>query len=385
MKGPRRAKLSEYDQLIPTLNRCFRTETTPPEDKMLPQYYHIYGNPREACHNAFVMVENGRLCSIVGLFPITIQTDEAILKVGGIGGVCTIPECRGRGLMSTQLNNVIQVMRKEGYDVSVLGGDRYRYGNYGWENWGRNYNFHLSARRVTDRPATGVKISKLQPGDGALPKIKKAQAGLRCRTIRSHPYWTRLFERTLLQAWTAIGPDGTFGYAIASRKGENREVHEFAGDPARVDDIMLHLLRDEGCNSLSVSHPAWNSPYLPRLIQRASGWSVGGLGMMRIINLRSVLEKYMPHIEREAREKSVRGSVAITWTDTGDAFALNIGRQCGLSRPRKGDRPLVLDTRQAVRLLFGTLPPEHAVDLTPAPFLARIFPLPFWFSRTDSI
>ncbi|HOX38808.1 MAG TPA: GNAT family N-acetyltransferase [Candidatus Brocadiia bacterium] len=384
MEGPRRAKLSEYDQLIPTLNRCFRTEDTPPEDTMLPQYYHIYGNRREACHNAFVMVEAGRVCGVVGLFPIAIRTDEAVLKVGGIGGVCSIPEFRGRGLMSAQLNNIIQVMREEKYDVSVLGGDRYRYGNYGWENWGRNYNFNLSARRVTDKPTDGVKIRKLERGDGTLPKLKKAQAGLRCRAIRSHSYWTRLFERTVLQAWTATGPGGSFGYVIASRKGENRGIHEFAGDPARVDDIMLHLLRNEGCDSLSVSHPAWGSPYMPTLIRRSSGWSVSALGMLRVINFRAVIEKYLPVIERTAAEKGVKGKVSFTLKDTGDAFTLNVGKQCGISES-KGGVALELDARESARLLFGMHPVEYALDVSAAPFLARIFPLPLWFSRTDSI
>ena len=77
--------------------------------------------------NISVITEDNKIVSLIRLFPLDLIVGENKIKTGGIGSVATDPEVRGKGYMVKLLNYNIKRMKEEGYALSVLGGDRYRY------------------------------------------------------------------------------------------------------------------------------------------------------------------------------------------------------------------------------------------------------------------
>ena len=67
----------------------------------------------------------------MGIFPLTGVVGDAEIRIGGIGGVATLPEFRGKGYMSNLMECSIQKMTEDKYSISILWGDRQRYANFG--------------------------------------------------------------------------------------------------------------------------------------------------------------------------------------------------------------------------------------------------------------
>ncbi|NQT84781.1 GNAT family N-acetyltransferase, partial [bacterium] len=119
MTRPRKAGVSDYDDLIAFLNKIFGI-------RMDMQYGHIYKPTRKDMSNNIIIRDEGRIVSCVGIFPITLLCGDARLSVGGVGGVSTEPKYRGRGLMSKLLDKSVSIMRRRDNDISILWGDRRR-------------------------------------------------------------------------------------------------------------------------------------------------------------------------------------------------------------------------------------------------------------------
>lgn len=128
MEGPRKVKKKEFDKLMRSLERVYGH----PKGFFPLHYPTVWGRETADLENRFIIKEGGKIVSHVGLFPLKVKVGKEIAKVGGIGGVATLPEWRGKGLMTKLLNHTIKKMEKENYPFSVLWGDRQRYGNF-WE------------------------------------------------------------------------------------------------------------------------------------------------------------------------------------------------------------------------------------------------------------
>jgi hypothetical protein len=81
----------------------------------------------ESMHWHWGMRVNGQLLALLNIVPRTWVVGGVELKVAGIGGVSSHPVlARGVGYVQELMDHVIQIMRDEGYHLSVLGGIRQR-------------------------------------------------------------------------------------------------------------------------------------------------------------------------------------------------------------------------------------------------------------------
>lgn len=102
-------------------------------DQWAFMYPALYGPMRGKSYPHIVAEEDGRLLGSLGIYPDVLRVGRARLRNGGLGAVATIPEARGRGVMSALLTEANRQMVRSGTDVSLLGGDRLRYARYGRE------------------------------------------------------------------------------------------------------------------------------------------------------------------------------------------------------------------------------------------------------------
>ena len=140
-----RTPIEEYDQLMQLLDDVFFSEDTEePKRSFLTLLPKLYKNKQEACGNNFCVMEDGVIKGAVGLFPMECMAAGQKLKVGGIGNVAVAKDARGAGHMKTCMKLCLEQMMADGTDFSLLGGQRQRYGFFGYELAGVSYEFHLN-------------------------------------------------------------------------------------------------------------------------------------------------------------------------------------------------------------------------------------------------
>jgi aminoglycoside 2'-N-acetyltransferase I len=61
----------------------------------------------------FFVEDDGHVVSHVGILEATVQAGEREVRVGGIGGVVSVPEAQGRGHIHTAMRRAAEFMRDE--------------------------------------------------------------------------------------------------------------------------------------------------------------------------------------------------------------------------------------------------------------------------------
>ncbi|MFC1525256.1 GNAT family N-acetyltransferase [Candidatus Latescibacterota bacterium] len=376
MDGPRRARRDEYTEAMAFIDRVFR-----PGQRgrciLQSQYPHAYGPDR---YRRLVLVrEEGSIVGCLAVHPITYRVEGEQLQAGGIGAVGTESERRGRGIMTAMLHHAVERMEREGCAISVLGGDRQRYGWFGWERGGVRNCFSLLTRYV-GKPSTAERKLLLERFDGDPATCRRVrQLGL------AHPYWVErtaadvvpLLKRRDRESW--VCREGRrFAYVACS--GVHRQprpyerVDEAGGDPDLVMSMIrvlmarYHLPHLHGVCGPNPEETARYEPY-------SADWHREHDGMVRIIDLERVVASLAPVLRRRARRAAVAGVFELAVSGTEQRARLTLGDQRPVHR-------VALTPAEMVRLLFGQLPvaealaPRTGVSAAALDKLSLILPLP---------
>lgn len=379
MTSPRKGTAADYDQLIAFLNSIFRL-------RMDLEYGHIYKPTQKHMSNNLIIDEDNRIISCVGIFPMTLVCGDVHLSAGGIGGVSTDPRYRGEGLMSMLLNKAISMMQRRNYDISILWGDRRRYGHFGWENGGRQYAFNIDRRNVTPGGPADGKIRPFSNLKEDLREIARLYEQRELRVLRTPQQLKSVLNRHTYETWVWRKGEA-FAYVTVKGETTNRELIEFDGDLAGLDALLGFLFEKYHLENLKGTVSVSPSPCLPFIISQSSEWGVRFIGMVKILNLKSVLQKFAPQIEKRCRGLGHRGNLTLEVAPPrrGQIASLHFGRSVTVSDRRK-EPALRLSDTEMVRLIFGTIPPSHAFGLDKSlDFLDSIFPLDFHIGRLDYV
>jgi predicted N-acetyltransferase YhbS len=87
-----------------------------------------------------VAIDQGRIVSTAQIFDRTINLEGKIIPMGGIGSVFTHEDYRHRRVASGLMNLAIDVMERNGFEVSLLFAERLTfYNQFGWKEVNRNF------------------------------------------------------------------------------------------------------------------------------------------------------------------------------------------------------------------------------------------------------
>lgn len=130
-------KQQEHEELISFLNSVFgEQEDFPGFVKLLPKLYKI---EKEPCKYNYLARKAGKIVAAVGVYDGILNVGESKLNYRGIGNVAVKKEERGNGLMSSLLKEALKDMYRDGIHFAVLGGQRQRYGYFGFDSVGVEY------------------------------------------------------------------------------------------------------------------------------------------------------------------------------------------------------------------------------------------------------
>lgn len=373
MEEVRVATAADFGELMDFIDRVFR-----PGQKgkriVQRQYPHLYRSEKGYISRHLVLRDSGEIIGQMAIHPLELRLEQGlVLRAGGIGTVATHPERRGEGVMGRLLQEGIRIMRQRAYDLSILGGDRQRYGWFGWENAGIRTVFELSKRTVGSPSAAerGLSLTRNPVLDSALRRrIRMESERRQVGVVRAPRTIEPLLCRTSRDLW--VVRDGRrFAYLVLGgarhRARPYERVDEAGGDRDLVHAALRVLMARYRLHSLrAIAGP---DPLDIQLYEPiSSAWNIASDMMVNLLEPGNLLSKLEPLVRQRAQARKVAGQF----------YFLGPNKEpwgrWGLGAKRRYE--LVLSERELVRMCFGHMPLENAwSSLSGVDLLARILPL----------
>lgn len=237
-----------------------------------------------------------------GVWGYQMRLETTQLKVGGIGAVVTHPDYRKQGVMHQAAQESFEAMSQAGYDLSILRGRHYVKMGYA-RAWNYvHYRFKLEDFPVAEPvPACQpLEVEHIPEVDALYNRTHAAFTGTAIRPTfyNKHP------EDLCFHTWRDAAGD-LAGYVRAAPSEEEPKTLlclEAVGDPRQCLAVLGDLFQRGGYEKIA----CFTLPHLHPLLQylrkgnciaenryfEISGWRV------RLINLRSTLQKLIPLFER---------------------------------------------------------------------------------------
>lgn len=258
-----------------------------------------------------VVVVNGRIVATLRVWERGMRIGSCVVRMGGIGGVGTHPDCRGVGYATALMKDTIAYMRTAGYDLGVLFSaipcEFYR--KLGWASVPLA-GFRVTRRRAIELDKTGWQVEPFDE-DRDLEQVVALYDTYNTQQssslVRSRSYWDTAPARLrgVLPSVIARRGDTLGGYLNFQIEGKRANVLEVAAD--RTDPTILvaltdHLLRvceeagaEEICGDIPHQHP------LADLLIEGTGGDLlltGSTSMMLYpVNLPVLLRHILPNLQ----------------------------------------------------------------------------------------
>ncbi len=341
-------------------------------------YPHLYRPTPEACANCYVIEEHGQIVSHVGLFPIRVSTAGVRLTLGGIGGVATLPQARGKGYMTRLLHHAIDEMRARGYPVSWLGGDRQRYNAFGWEMAGLAYQLTFSRRSLSWHDVTPASIEEVLPAE-ARPVIAAHQHRPACHAHR--PDLPARLRRQDLRFWLAAD-----GYVVAVGPGRDHvKVIELVSASGNEAGLLRAVLDWNFATDVTWELSAWERERLARVMPCAADWRMREHGMYRLNDLTALLTASLPFLTQRAaalRDASVTLRLREHDRITDTTLRVRDG-SVQIHAGQHAAPTIELSSVDAARLIFGGPAPAGLAQVPTS--IQTLFPIPVYIPYLDRV
>ena len=386
ISGVEQASANDFEGLMDMLLTAYRVRN--PEHLEFPELLPDCYQPTDDCMaNLFILRDDGKIVSNVGSYPISVNICGEVSTIVGIGGVATLPEYRGKNLMQTILDYVLENEIESGYPMSWLAGDRRRYQPWGYEHYNMEYNFMLSSR------APGLKkyLGKL-PGEIKQGRVDELSWSEIWKQAQNNPYLIVCGEDMLRRKYQRANLlvamiEGEKGSHIVIRKGNESSgvLVDFAGDPETIGAIVAEKLNN-GLSQLAATLPLYPFRFCSVFKDLMSNYSLVGSGSIAILDLKKTLGLFRKHFNQRVSHLGLKGRVKLVMGP-----ARQIGRQEVILEADGKELAILPGTsqngcpvaevtcHQAVELLFSPLSIGYSYKLAPeAQWLAALMPAPFF-------
>jgi predicted acetyltransferase len=385
-EGPRGVKKSEFKQLIKLVDTCFTGDAE--AGGMLIRWPHCY--LKNKLENNAIVKKNNRVVSHVASIPQELKVGSERMKIAGISGVATYPEYRGQGLMGMLLKYCIDKMENDGTSFSYLGGDRQRYGHFGWENGGREWVFDINGRSLgLKNRKIKSKIKKYRGAPADLNTIIKLYEREPFRIERSKELHRIIMRRKGWEVYLSKDDEGNSAYAVLTCGGKKRSVWEFGvkGSPEKLVDIFCYIFKKYNLEEMEIFSP-YSHPLNKFFFKISSQWKIKPHYMFKIINLMQTLKGFSYQIKNKYRHYGgkIKESLTLLVKNTGQRASIHVsGNNVSIDGGLTVNR-LYFSETEIVKLIFGVDLPSSSFSLGKNKYLLDcIFPLDFYIWHNDGV
>jgi predicted N-acetyltransferase YhbS len=267
----------------------------------------------------------------------TMRLGSATLRVAGIGDVCTHPWHRKGGLMRRLFAHVVEFMRAEPYDLSMLWGIPRFYDKFGFivalaQDW-----FQVPRVQVA-RFVPPYRGRRVRRGDAAAV-LRLFRDDLAVRTGAMERWGDVWLRRLLREKWTRLIEDKR-GRPVAYYRAAPRDDDAFGLTEASLgraprDAVILSVIGDlakaaRACEKpklrfdLPASHPLGERCFADGCEVHRIGGHRGG-GMARIANLDTLCQRMAPEWERLLAASPLADWAGRVRLETGEPTAFGPG------------------------------------------------------------
>lgn len=379
IRGPRLLEPDEFDELMAMLDRCFAYE----RGGMAAHLPFVYDRERPERHA--VITVDGDVVSHAARVPETLSIGEdATVECGGIGGVATAKPHRGNGYMSQLLEFWLERMAANDLPLSELGGNRERYGHFGWERAGREVAYSITERSAPDA-SIDADVGIYDGAESDLESIRRLRRREPLRIERGRELARTVYGRRDLETLLYRDDGEVRAYLCLSRGSRERSIREFGGDSDGVEALLAHLFEWYDVESATAYvHP--NHARNDLFGRISSRWRTRPPRLLNVRDLPALLEAYADPLDRRWKRRAfaAEGDLVLAIEGDGDAVRLAHDRDGIAIEPCDAEPDLSLDRRAMTRLLFGG---DGRAEVTKGrhPVLRALLPLEYYVWHTEYV
>ena len=225
------AKKEELGSILELLYSCF-TKT--------PKEYFLHFVPdREFPENSIVAVYSGKIVGYVQIYTRYLRTSKGLIKVGGIGNVCTKKTMRGKGIASKLLSYATSYMKNMDYEASVLFASKHKF--YVKNGWKLVMTYHYEFD-VDEISKTSHEVIN-KPNDTLLKDLMKTSEEFNkdfaFTVVRDEYLWNFQLGYFLKKGSLLIKSSTGETYALFDKASDGvYNLLDFAGDPSKISDLL---------------------------------------------------------------------------------------------------------------------------------------------------
>ncbi|MDD5603529.1 MAG: GNAT family N-acetyltransferase, partial [Eubacteriales bacterium] len=378
----------DYDEALGLLNLSFHGNgsTRPSFEISLPKMWKrddIHMGRHLACR-----AEDGKLCSIVGIYPLKTRIGRHSFMFYTVGNVATHPDYRNMGHMKCLMSAAIKELDRLAADAARLGGLRQRYERYGFEPAGTKYTYQLTKRNILSLSNyLPRRLSFVPISPDSLEYLTKAQEMFNKQVFfveRESPEDFYLTTKAWLMApWAALDENEKMtGYIVAS-ENRNMLAEIFADNADDFITILFSWVIQNNLDSVRLDLAPWDRQYCRLLGQICESVSVSAASSFCIKNWAGIINAL---IEMKSRMDDLPdGSFVLGIEGYGSIIMQVRGNKGSCSRTDR-EAELTLGPLDATRLLLGHMPPWTVIDLSTTDkgtLLNSWLPVPFSWNGQD--
>ena len=385
--GPQRASLDDFDSIIELADMCFTRERD--RGGMLARWPHCYIRDADFLKNILIMKDDSKVVSMVEYTDQTSIVDGEEIKTAGITAVSTWPDYRGRGFMTGLLKRCVSLMEEEGYAFSDLGGDRLRYGRYGWENAGRAWRFDITKRSFSAvETPFDIHVVPYQASDEEIESVMAIHEREPIRLKRSQLLYKILLGRLGKHVWLARGKEGITAYVITESAEGRQTIVEFGGHTEDIHRIFAHFMGNLDTWSIHIRSP-WSHPLNSLLFRISSHWNLGTVRMIKIVDLQSTLRGFAHQLGDRYSALGMKDSrsVVLGISNTDQQVEITFSPEgATVRKAATSTNAISLSDREMVRFIFGPGSPGSVIDLPRnVNFLDALLPVDFYLCPNETV
>ncbi len=382
----RRLNKNDYDELLSMLNKSFAAVRGRPVD-------FLRGQPkmwvRDDAHMArhIGLFEDGHLASVVGIYPLPLRVKDASLRFATTGNVATLPEYAGRGYFTKLFSIAMEEAEREGYDALRLGGQKQRYGRFGFEDCGRIFSVLFSEKNraaFDEEGYANITFERIERDSlAALRYARELNAKAPCYVERYPTDNERdvylVLHSKYSEAYIAKRGGIFCGYLSATDGGKT--ITELRAEDAEVFFAIACAWQKRTESAITLPIAPWMKEELAIAARTADSVSVLAPSKFKLLRPERVIDAFMKLGRRLSPMQN--GTISLTIEGHG-AFRLTVNGETAFCERIEADTTdLALDAMTAARMIFGPLPATVFAELPP--HAASWFPLPLSWNFLDLV
>lgn len=255
----------------------------------------LYGKNGDATDHHFVIREDGKIMATILAYPVIMHLGDMTLTTLGIGSVSVHPRAQSKGYMKLLMGAVDQCARDHQATFAVLGGQRQRYGYFGFQTAG----YQLTGRIIEKNIRHG--LSHVDESMIEIVPMTDQQVGFALSLYESQPFYSlRPANRFLdiTRSWhyepiAILHNSQMVGYALLKPEGDHASISEIM----LADESLLPAALKKLCApyaTVQITAAPWHKTLARTLTGLCEDWNIHPSHMFKIYRedfLRSALNQ----------------------------------------------------------------------------------------------